>query len=369
MIFKKTIKTLVSIIRLNLTLVTFKFFKAKKKIIFFYHPRKLLTHNNMYYIEDLLNQFDEKYLILYGHEVDHLFKKNYFFISQGSLKWIFNVDLFLSNNVCEVFTKGAIKIYMHHDIYDTPLAAFKKEKELSNKLNKYDYVFVSSKISQKQFSLLFQKNETPSPDIIIVGYAKLDFINKNFESSTHIKNQIIIAPTNIYSFPDLEITRHLKKIIEGIFANTGFDVVYRPHPANRYDPKIIEIKNYFKNSSRFHFDESDNYFTTYSKSMFLITDLSGTAYTYAFLTHNPVLFISINEDYLKKVNYDNLNYFKDRKKIGLVQEAGNNIESKLKELGDKKYNLKQSILEIKNKISYLGSSKERIKNIIIDILQ
>ena len=103
--------------------------------------------------------------------------------------------------------------------------------------------------------------------------------------------------------------------------------------------------------------------------MFLITDLSGTAYTYAFLTHNPVLFISINEDYLKKVNYDNLNYFKDRKKIGLVQEAGNNIESKLKELGDKKYNLKQSILEIKNKISYLGSSKERIKNIIIDILQ
>ena len=67
MIFKKTIKTLVSIIRLNLTLVTFKFFKAKKKIIFFYHPRKLLTHNNMYYIEDLLNQFDEKYLILYGH--------------------------------------------------------------------------------------------------------------------------------------------------------------------------------------------------------------------------------------------------------------------------------------------------------------
>ena len=57
----------------------------------------------------------------------------------------------------------------------------------------------------------------------------------------------------------------------------------------------------------------------------MITDLSGTAYTYAFLTYNPVIFYSPKE---KKINYSyykKLNYFKDRNKIGKVLNTINKI--------------------------------------------
>ena len=211
MILKRRIKTLISIIKLNLIIIIFKLSNPNSKIIFFYHPRKLLTFIHTDYIKDLFNQFEGKYLTLYGHGVDQLFEKNHFFILQGYLKWIFNVDLFMSNNVCEVFTKNSIKIYMHHDIFDTPLTNVQKEKEFSNRLIKYDYIFLSSEVSLKQFSNLFEKNEKNQPIMKVVGYAKLDFIIKNSKSNLSKKNQLIIAPTNFYAWPDLEITRHLKR--------------------------------------------------------------------------------------------------------------------------------------------------------------
>ena len=50
----------------------------------------------------------------------------------------------------------------------------------------------------------------------------------------------------------------------------------------------------------------------------MITDISGTAYTYAFLTKNPVFFYSPNEKIIQKTYYNNLSYFIDRKKIGKI---------------------------------------------------
>ena len=77
---------------------------------------------------------------------------------------------------------------------------------------------------------------------------------------------------------------------------------------------------------------------------------------------------SINEKYLKQANYTNLNYFRDREKIGLILENENNIEDKLKQLSHEKQNFKKSILEIRNKISYLDSSKEWIRDTVEPIL-
>ena len=55
-------------------------------------------------------------------------------------------------------------------------------------------------------------------------------------------------------------------------------------------------------------------------------------------------------------------------KIGLISENENDIEDKLKQLISKKQSFKKSIIEIRNKISYLGSSKERIRDTVETIL-
>ena len=118
--FINTFKTFFSIIVINIIIIYSKF--KKKKIIFFYHPIKLLTLNHVYYLNDLFSDFKKDYLVIYGHEVNNYHSKNYFFVSHSFLiKWIFNVDIFLSVNVCDKFTKGSVNIYMHHDISTAPL--------------------------------------------------------------------------------------------------------------------------------------------------------------------------------------------------------------------------------------------------------
>ena len=110
---KKRIITLTNVIKLNIIIFKFKIFNSRKKVIFFYHPRKLLTFIHLNYIKDLFNNFDKNYLILFGHEVDQFYEENHYYISNNFLlKWILNVDIFISNNVCDVFTNNSKKIYI-----------------------------------------------------------------------------------------------------------------------------------------------------------------------------------------------------------------------------------------------------------------
>ena len=74
----------------------------------------------------------------------------------------------------------------------------------------------------------------------------------------------------------------------------------------------------FSDNEKFIFDDSKDYFSTYSDSICLITDVSGTAYTYAFLTKKPVIFFSTDEKLLSNLAYEKIPYFYDRNKVGIV---------------------------------------------------
>ena len=64
---------------------------------------------------------------------------------------------------------------------------------------------------------------------------------------------------------------------------------------------FLLIKKY-KDNENFEFDLSTSYIKSYKKSKMLITDFSGTAYTYAFSNEKPVIFYSsLNKLSLKKI--------------------------------------------------------------------
>ena len=113
-------------------LIIFRIIHAKfqgKKIIVFHHPNRNLTLVTDYYIQSFLNKLQKKYSIIYTHESKVFKKKGYFYISQWYLKFIFGVDFFISSYVCDHFTSFSKKIYIHHDIYDTPISSKSKKKE------------------------------------------------------------------------------------------------------------------------------------------------------------------------------------------------------------------------------------------------
>tara|TARA_B100000315_G_scaffold156010_1_gene144596 strand:+ start:4000 stop:5124 length:1125 start_codon:yes stop_codon:yes gene_type:complete len=369
---KKKIITLINVIKLNIIIFKFKIFNPNKKVIFFYHPRKLLTLIHINYIMDLFNSFNKNYLILYGHEVDKFYEKNHYFVSHSFLlKWIFKVDIFISVNVCDVFTNNSKKIYIHHDISTTPLVNEEKEKILLKRLLKYDFIFAPNKPSVSMFVNFFKKYNSnlnlKIPKIAETGYLRLDYLKKNNNLDGLINNSIVIAPTDYRHIENLSMFNDIEKIIKDLLLETSFNIVFRPYPALKSTLKTLKIKNTYESNKRFKFDTSENYSEIYLKSTCMITDTSGTAYTYAFFTKKPVIFISKNEKFLKELGYNKLDYFVDREKIGIIIEDINEIKNSIKNILsiEKKTKPLNDLLE--NEITYLGKSKSRIFELIENI--
>lgn len=354
----------------SLLVINFKLKFSKKKTIFFYFPKKDLTWKDVDYIQDLMKKLNKKYLVLYGHKLNSIKFDNFYFINESFLKYLKNLNLFISNYICDIFPKKSKKIYIHHSLYDTPLTGRKNERQTINRLKNYDFIFLSSKRIVKSFVNIF-KIKNKNIKIIPTGYPRLDFFNK-FKSIK--KKNIIIAPANFLAYPDHTMIYDVDKIIKKIRKISNLKIIFRPHPANRdYFKKnykniyVNKIISKYSDDQNIFFDFSEDYSKSYSETMFMITDLSATAFTYSFLTFNPVLFYSPKENLFKK-NYKNLNHYKDRKKIGEVANNIGSLDKSLKKIFKNHKKYYSSIKLVREKIDFIGKSKAKTIEYIDKIL-
>ena len=103
---------------------------------------------------------------------------------------------------------------------------------------------------------------------------------------------------------------------------------------------------------------------SYRKCIKLITDISGTAYTYAFLTDKPVLFLSSNEKFIKR-DLGDLKFFEYRNKIGKVSFDLRNLHRDIECLLLKKPIYKLRITQLRDKLIYnIGKSESFLLNLI-----
>ena len=336
--------SILNILILNIIIFYKKIF-LKKKIIFFYHPKSELIKIHSYYIKNIFSKL-KGFETFYGAKI-FFNDKNFFVIKSMLVRYIYGVDLFVSNNVCDYFTKNSIRVYIHHDIYDTPLVNNSKIQELSKRLCNYDHIFLTSKIFFNIFESIFKK-KIKKPKLHEVGYLKLDYfksiIKKNRKFSI---NKIILAPTNFSTFPKYSLQNYIFQILDILLKN-NISVIYRPHPSNRNDYKILNVITFFKKNKLFKYDNSENYIKEYLSTSIMITDISGTAYTYAFLSGNPVIFFSPNEYNLVKDEYLELNYIKDRSKIGIVVKDLKNLIKAIKVIKLKKKTYRNNIYKLRS---------------------
>lgn len=348
--------SLFSVVIINLIILFNRIF-SKKKIGFFYHPKKNLTKNHIDYIEKYFSQYKD-FLFFYG-SLFFFKRKGYYLIKPFFLKFIYGVDIFFSNNVSDKFTHSSKKIYIHHDIFDTPLVEPKKENELKKRLIEYDYIIVSSDLTKKIFLRLFKKINS-YPKLLSSKYLKLDYFLKKIKvNQKKICKKILIAPTNFRSFPTLSIQKNIDKIIFNLL-NLNFKVIYRPHPSNFLEKNVLNIFHKYKDNKNFIIDKSNDYSKSFQSSDIMITDISGTAYTYVVLNSKPVIFFS-NEREIKKFNYNQLNYFKLRTKIGYIAK---NIKSIEKVLISKNILIKKKSGIMKMRKFFLNQKKINIRSLI-----
>jgi len=368
------IKSIFSVFYINILILLSKV--KNKKVFFFYYPRKLTTGIHTYYIEDLFKNFLSETTIIYGHEAHHMeLGKNYIYIKENFFKFILGVDIFMSTSICDKFIKNSKKIYLNHHIYDSPLVNFEKEKHLCIRLSSYDVVFVASQNLIKLYNNMFKRHnnniEIKMPILKEIGYPKFDFLEKKIKNlNIDNKKCILVSPTNIAADPQFSLMNDLVNLFKKLLDKTDFDVIFRPHPTNRYDPKILKIRDMFIDKKNFYYDTSDDYTEVFSKSFCMIADHSDTAYMFSFLTMCPVVFysndklenfINSTEKQIKLYDYKNLNYFINRDKIGIIISDLFSISDKIHTLYMEYKKYTPSILKFRSEIKYLGRSKEKFE--------
>ena len=106
------------------------------------------------------------------------------------------INIFKSNNVCDVFTRKSIRYYLHHDIYDTPLLEKSKEKKLASRLCCYNYILIPSFKNLNIFNDLFYKSKKKTIIEILGEYPRLSYfekIKRNIKINSNREIRVIIA--------------------------------------------------------------------------------------------------------------------------------------------------------------------------------
>ncbi len=350
-----------SIIFINLLIIFKKIFNQNLKVVFFYFPVKSYQSNILELIDELKKENNLDVILAYNRGSSNEVK-NYdkaFFLNLGYLKFIHNIDIFLSSYVVYEFPNSLNKIYINHDIYDAPWVNPETEKKLISTLIRYDYIFLSSDIAISDLNKKINqhhnvKNEENKISLINTGYLKLDHVYKNLKENNTVEESIMLAPTLSSMLIDYNLDKFVDSIIEEILKNDEFKLIYRPHPGDLINKeKKIIIKNIYekyKNQSNFSLDDNTSYLESYKKSKILVTDFSGTAYTYAFSKLRPVIFFSKNEEKLKKSELNELFYFKDRDVVGKIIQD-------IDRLNEEIYSINKLINQYSTEIDLLRSKR------------
>ena len=351
-----------------------------KKVLMFYFPVRIYQEN----ITELIGSLKEKnkfsILVYNSASATEIKKKtNSFFLDLTLLKFIpfknfflKRVNYFFSSYLSYIYPPNSKNIYISHDIYDAPMVNLAIEKKIFLQIKKLDYIFLSSQISKNYFISKFKKYKIKIfPELINTGYLKLDHIWKKVKRSkfSRKKKHILIAPCSSFVNKKYNMTIDLEKIIFLLLNDLNQKVVYRPHPFDlttkgnlHFIKRLIQV---FSKNSNFYMDSSVSYLNSFKNSKFLITDLSSTAYTYAFATEKPVIFYSPDEKLLKKNKFLSFYYFIDRNKIGITLTKFNQIKKKLIYFQKQKLIYKKRIISLRNqRIKYFNKSLMRTKKII-----
>jgi hypothetical protein len=360
-----------------------------EKFIFFYFPVKAYQENILELVNLLNKQPNTSTFIIYNSftSMELNRKKNSLFIDLGYLRFIPFVNFFLSkinflisSYVIYVFLPNTKNIYITHDIYDTPMVNKKIEKEHFLSLSQFDYIYVSSQIVKKFFDVSFkkylikQKNKKKA-QVVNTGYLKLDHVSKMLKKYRKEKNKfcILIAPTALKHYSNDNLSSNLMSMINFLIEKK-YEIIYRPHPMDltkKGDINVVnKIKNKYQKFNNFKLDISSSYLESYSKSDVLITDFSGTAYTYAFSKNSPVIFFSKHKSNKLKNDFKKLYYFKDRNKVGYIVNSFSNLDKRLNIIKKNTNLFLDRIKRLKQKrIQYYGNSLVETKKSIVKLLK
>ena len=244
-----------------------------------------------------------------------------------------------------------------------------------NAFDNFDYIIISSPNQINDFKIWTIENPVLKDKILIPGgYPKLDSIIRKL-SQHNIKDflksiRVIYAPTHVYSVnKKIASLRNNGLEIVSKLIKEGFYVIFRPHPTSFLDIEDNKVINSIleKHSSNvnFKFDNYSDYFDSYNESTVMVSDVSGTGFTFSLGFLKPTVFFV--ESIEAEVDMEGFHFF-DRVFIGGVARSMDELVDLINKLSKldytnrlKKYR-EDNIFNVEKSDEYLLDSLALILN-------
>ena len=188
-------------------------------------------------------------------------------------------------------------------------------------LDHYDTIFCVGKFQFAEIRAAEKLYGLPQKKLVEAGYGQLEQLYRSYqkmEKTRRERPKILIAPS---WQPDNILDSCIDPLLEELLGK-GFQVVVRPHPEymKRYRPRMDAIVNRWQGKEDLSFELDFTSNNSIFDSDLLITDWSGTAYEFSFVTCQSAVFV----DTTPKINnpdYDKLGIepleFKLRSEVGI----------------------------------------------------
>ncbi len=250
-------------------------------------------------------------------------------------------------------------IYMFHYPLSTHMVLH------TGALDHYDTIFCVGEFQFDEIRAQERVYKLPEKKLIAAGYGQLEQLHEKYtamELSPRQKPKVLIAPS---WQPDNILDSCLDSMLEGLLGR-GYEVVVRPHPeyVKRYKPQMDRIVAKYRDrvceDFKFELDFTSN--DSLFDSDIIITDWSGTAYEFSFVTLKPSIFVDTkpkinNPDYVK-LGIEPLEFsLRDEVGVRVAPADVGSISAKIDNLLEAGGEFSEKILSIREKyIANFGKS-------------
>lgn len=229
--------------------------------------------------------------------------------------------------------------------------------------DQYDVIACAGRHHVDEFAVLAQERHWQNKLLMPVGYPKLDGQRRQLAASGLNPPEnltVVFAPTHAYYVNrGFSILNRYGEQLVSAMLDDGISVVFRPHMESWRDqdkPVVERIVARFQGHAQFSLDRSGNYFDTYARTHLMLTDISGTGFTYAFTFGRPALFFAPNaadEAGMRGIQFER------RENIGLVIRSLDELVPKLRLAQTHRGFLEQQIAEFRDWLLFNPGTSEQ----------